>query len=100
MKNEDLVHDIVPESVNNTQRDDLQKESDSRLNVVALDDFLSEEELYADSEGLSIDLYDAMVDALTNLSSGLVSLNEVTKQNKGYLSLDNTKRNRCSNISA
>ena len=41
MKNEDLVHDIVPESVNNTQRDDLQKESDSRLNGVALDDFLS-----------------------------------------------------------
>ena len=92
MENEGLVHDIVSESVNNTQRDDLQTESDSRLNVVALDDFLSEEELYAESEGLSIDLYDAMVDALTNLSTGLASLNEVTKQNKGYLSLDNTKK--------
>jgi len=91
-ENQELVNDIVPESINDTQRDELEKESDSRRNIVNLDEFLGEEDLYAESEGMSVDLYMAMSKTLNDFNLGLVSLKEFEKQSKSYLSLDNTRK--------
>lgn len=86
------VDELIPEEVNVDNSENLKEKYNEEYNVVESNDFLSTNEMLAEDESISVDLYDALFKALEKFNTSLVHREDMLKKAKGYLSTDYTRR--------